>query len=89
MRSCNKCKYPIIPAMCVPFHENICFNCGSCYEFFNDCEEVKETKELLEKKKKMEEIKEKVYAIGFERKEDGSCKGINQEELIKRIKNEN
>ncbi len=87
MKTCKECGYPIILSYCVDYKEMICFNCGKTYEFLNGCERVDETPELLEKEKQMNNIKEKVYALGFEKMSGGrNCKGITEEELNKRIK---
>lgn len=86
MKICKDCGYPIITAFCVAYKEMICFNCGNTYEMLNGCKRVEETPELLEKQKEMEEIKTKVYDLGFEREEDGrTSKSISVSELKERL----
>ncbi len=86
MKICNKCKYPLLTAYCVVYKEVVCFHCGETYEFFNDCEDIDETPELITKEKEMEEIKKKIYDMGFEKEENiKNSKGITQEELKKRM----
>lgn len=87
MKICKDCGFPLVNAYCVAYKEILCFNCGRCYEFFDDFGNSDETPELLEKEKEMKIIKQKIYDLGFEKEGDGrTSKTIPVLEFQKRLK---